>query len=221
MAVISAIAWPNDKIYLFEGATYRRLDGPSGAFDAGPLSVTDNWPGLAGSPDAAVWWGCGKAYMFFGPNYVRYDVKTNGVEADYLPPNPPRTIAPFWPGVWADGVDAAVNWDNGKIYFFKRGEYCRYDITLDRVDEGYPKSIDLRPGLWADGLHVAVYQGGAKAWFFRGDEYRRYDLAADGVDASGSVSALRLDSVSSGMATAAGDLTPAQANHLQIGPTRS
>ena len=39
------------------------------------------------------------------------------------------------------GIDAAVNWGNGKVYFVKGSQYMCYDIASDRVDPGYPKNI--------------------------------------------------------------------------------
>lgn len=30
-------------------------------------------------------------------------------------------------------VDAVVEWDNGKAYFFKGDQYMRYDMQADRV----------------------------------------------------------------------------------------
>ncbi|MBV5337687.1 MAG: hypothetical protein J0653_07035, partial [Deltaproteobacteria bacterium] len=68
--------------------------------------------------------------------YVRYDMKSDRTDPGY-----PKPISnENWPGVpWYDGIDAAVNWGNGKAYFFKGGEYVRYDVKADRVDPGYPK----------------------------------------------------------------------------------
>ena len=58
----------------------------------------------------------------------------------------------YLPGVtWAKGLlglDAAINWGNGKAYFFKGDQYIRYDIKADKADPGYPARItDNWPGL--------------------------------------------------------------------------
>ena len=141
------------------------------------------------APDAAVLYGFGKAYFFYGDEYVRYELGSNGpegVEADYLPPNPPLKTADFWPGVGAEGIDAILNWGNGKLYFFRGPNYLRYDITLDRVDEGYPKAISAGwQGVWTDGVDAAMYQGGAFAYFFKGSEFRRFSVDIDNVDGRG------------------------------------
>lgn len=45
-------------------------------------------------PDAVAYWGFNKAYFFYGDHYVRYNIpSTEGVDAEYLPPNPPTPIA--------------------------------------------------------------------------------------------------------------------------------
>ena len=53
-----------------------------------------------------------------------------------------------WPSSFANDLDAAVVWNNGKAYFFKGTNYISYDIASDRVDPGYPKETDMYwPGL--------------------------------------------------------------------------
>lgn len=221
----SAIAWPNGKAYLFEkeaaipgvpGINYLRYDFFNGTVDQGFQLIAPNWQGLRPTrPDAAVYWGFGKIYFFYGDEYVRYDVVNDAVDPGYLPPNLPRKIAGNWNMPWTDRIDAGVNWGNGKIYFFRGGEYLRYDITLDRMDESYPKSIDGNwNGIWTDNLDAVLYQGGKKAYFFKGNEYRRYDLIIDNVDQIGAIDTLVLEPVPTGMWTPARDLTFDQANRV-------
>jgi Hemopexin len=88
------------------------------------------------------------------------------------------------PNDWATTkIDAAVNWGNGKVYFFRGSEYLRYDITFDRADPEYPKSIAGNwNGVWDADLNGVLYQGGTKAYFFKGNDYRRYDLESDRIE---------------------------------------
>ncbi len=220
----SALAWTNGKAYLFEkttadqagpGVNYMRYDFVSGALEQ-TLPIDSNWPGLRPTrPDASVYWGFGKVYFFYVDEYVRYDIPKDAVEPEYLPPNAPFKIANSWNMPWTDHIDAAVNWGHGKIYFFRGTEYLRYDITLDRMDDDYPKPIEGNwNGIWPDDLDAVLYQGGAKAYFFKGDEFRRYDLALDNVDQSGSIDTLVLEPVPAGMWTPARDLTLGQANQV-------
>lgn len=72
-----------------------------------------------------------------------------------------------------------------RCFFFRGGEYIRYDLKTSRADPGYPKPINYLtwPGLvWTDGIDDVVVWGNGKAYFFRGDEYIRYDIKEDKVD---------------------------------------
>jgi hypothetical protein len=81
------------------------------------------------------------------------------------------------------GLNAAVVWNNGKVYFFKGNQYMRYDIAADQVDPGYPKPIAGNwPGLWKSNIGAAVVWPNGKAYFFKGSQYMRYDIATDKVD---------------------------------------
>ena len=132
----------------------------------------------------------GKAYLFKGADYLRYDYGEDLPDPDY-----PRTIAGAWrdlPAGFTRDLDAAVNGQAsfaGKLYLFKGGEYARYDWAADRADPGYPKPI---AGAWRDlpaaftaNLDAAVSGKGpfaGKAYLFKGSQYVRYDWAADRAD---------------------------------------
>jgi hypothetical protein len=44
----------------------------------------------------------------------------------------PHSISEYWTGIPND-IDDAVQWSNGKSYFFKDGNYLRYDDEADTV----------------------------------------------------------------------------------------
>ena len=69
----------------------------------------------------------GKAYLFQGTSYSRYDFHTGVAEATAVP------IADNWPNLPGNASDAALHWGFGKAYFFYGGEYLRYDIPSDTV----------------------------------------------------------------------------------------
>ena len=127
-------------------------------------------------------WPNGKAYLFKGSQYVRYDPKADKVDQGY-----PQPIAGNWPGftpAFASGVDASVVWNNRKVYFFKGNQYLRYDIAADKVDQGYPLPIAGHwPGLWEENIEAGVVWPNGKAFFFKGSQYIRYDIATDKADA--------------------------------------
>ncbi len=125
----------------------------------------------------AINWGNGKAYLFKGNQYIRYDIASGIVDQGW-----PKLISEQWKGVWKDGIDAAIKWGK-KVYFFKGAEYLRYDIQTDSTESGYPKSIATEwPGLWGGGIDSAIDWGNGKAYFFKGDEYSRYDIATEKLD---------------------------------------
>ncbi|MGW1680265.1 hemopexin repeat-containing protein [Saccharopolyspora sp. NPDC002376] len=216
----TAITLPNNKSYLFfDDDTYHRYDAVSGVREQTNLSVPDNWTGLAHTPDAFFWWGAGKAYAFTGANYVRYDVPSDRIDPEYLPPNPPFALAGNWkglPSAWASGIDTALNLGNGKVYFFKNDQYIRYDVTADCVDAGYPLfTADQWHGMFTRDLTAALYSGGRYAYIFRDDRYQRYDLDADAVDKEEALP-LTLDPSPPGGVAPARLITPDQANSLTI-----
>jgi hypothetical protein len=126
-------------------------------------------------------WPNGKAYLFNGSQYVRYDPK-----ADKADPGYPAPIAGNWPGfppAFQQGVDAEVVWNHQTVYFFKGDQYLRYNIAADRVDPGYPVPIAGHwPGLWTDHIDAGVVWPNGKAYFFSGSQYIRYDIAKDKAD---------------------------------------
>jgi hypothetical protein len=215
MPVTSALALPNGKAYLFQGTSYSRYDFRSGAAEATGIPISGNWPNLpANASDAGVYWGLGKAYFFYGSEYLRYDVPGDTVDPDYLPPNPRPDIVANWGGLPAP-LDALVNWGNGKLYGFAGPRYYRYDITLERVDPGYPLPIAGNwPGVWDAGIDDVLYQGGRYAYFFRDEQYIRYDVYSDSSDPPLPLAGLTLDPVPSGMITAARDLNFNQAREV-------
>ncbi len=98
-----------------------------------------------------------KVYFFSNNSYLRYDRVDDQVDEDF-----PKPITGNWPGFdttdFAAWVDAAVNWGNGKVFFFRGNQYLRYDIAADRVDSGYPLPI---LGNWK-GLNEAGFIGSIK-----------------------------------------------------------
>jgi hemopexin len=143
------------KIYLFQGSKYVRYDVHADRVDDGyPLEIADRWPGMGEAGfgadlDAAVSWGDGSVFFFKGDQYVRYNLSADKVDAGY-----PLKIGDQWPGMAAagfgSGLDAAVKWGDGNVYFFKGDNYVRYDMAADTVPEGYPRAItDFWPGLTA------------------------------------------------------------------------
>lgn len=100
----AGVVWPNGKAYFFKGAMYMRYDIATDRVDPGyPRPIAGNWPGMpadfASGIDEIVMWPNGKAYLFKGSQYVRYDVATDRVDPGY-----PLPIGVHWPGLWTGGI---------------------------------------------------------------------------------------------------------------------
>jgi hypothetical protein len=178
------------KLYFFRGAMYSRYDIANDRTDPGyPKPIAGHWPGFPAAftagVDAAVNWGnlnpnfANKIYFFKGNQYLRYDIAKDAVDAGY----PQPLDAAHWmgwpaaPSAFASGVDAALNYGNGKVYFFKGSEYLRFDIAADRVDQP-PQPIVGHWSGWPAGwtsVDDAVDTGNGKVYFFHGTQYARYD----------------------------------------------
>lgn len=142
------------------------------------------WPGLPQSwskINAALNGGDGKVYWFKGHEYVRFDIASEKVDAG------PQPIAKQWPALplaWSSGFDAAVNWGNGRIIFFKGREALSYDLAGNNASQPRPIAEVLRgiPVAWSDGIDTIVNWGNGKAYIFKREEYLRYDIATDKAD---------------------------------------
>src|SRR6266568_648390 len=154
----TAVNWGDGTLFFFKDDQYSRYRIAGGHLDDGyPLYIRDHRPGMKDAGfdadlDAAVNWGNGKVFFFKQDQYVRYDIKTDKVDD-----RKPLSIGDKWPGMKDVGfdadLDAAINWGNGKAYFFKGNLYVRSDVLEDKVDEGYPLVIGNGwPGMSEAGL---------------------------------------------------------------------
>ncbi len=177
------------RIYFFSGTQYSRFDDKISRVPGQyPAEIARWWSGLPAGPiDAVVNWGDNRVYFFVGANYYRWNMLLNRVDAGY-----PKPITGNWSGFagtgFENGFDDAVNWGNGKVYFFKDDKYLRMDWARSTVDPNYPKAISAGwPALAAkgfgSGIDAVINRGNGKAYFFKGANYLRYDIAADAVDA--------------------------------------
>lgn len=110
-----------------------------------PKSISDGFQGIPNSIDAAfVWSGNGKIYFFKGMHHfanICFEIVKNN--ATYIkfagdqfyrfdpaakPPvksNYPKSVS-NWAGV-PESLDAALQYTNGYTYFFKAGQYYRFN----------------------------------------------------------------------------------------------
>ncbi|MDP7249966.1 MAG: hemopexin repeat-containing protein [Planctomycetota bacterium] len=111
-----------------------------------------------------------------GKEYMRINIRTSKAGEGY-----PKPIEGNWPGLWPDGVDAALNVGKNKVYFFKGDEYVQYNMKSNKVVSG-PKKIKAGwSGVWPTGVDAALNWDGKYIYFFKGEEYLRYNFSSDKV----------------------------------------
>ena len=76
----------------------------------------------------------GKAYLFSGNEYVRYDIAADRVDPGYPARSKPTGE------VWAPGRSRRRLAERQGLLLPRR-EYLRYDIAADKVDDGYPHGV--------------------------------------------------------------------------------
>ena len=76
----------------------------------------------------------------------------------------------------SSGIDAALQWNNGRTYFFKKGQYWRFNdrqFTIDKVNPAFPRAASewwfgcpklggLEQGARVGGLTSLVEQSGVR-----------------------------------------------------------
>ena len=176
----AATSWNGQYAYFFNGNQYSRYDvGTAKIGDGYPLTISGNfangWPQSWSSIDAAANIGAEKVYFFKGNQYLRYDTKSGKVDNGY-PLAIQGNFCNNWPSGWAN-VDAAVNLENGNIYFFRGRDYIRYNIQTAKATAPAAIAGNFAKS-WPDwpSVDAAVNYGNGNVYFFRGDEYFRYKI---------------------------------------------
>lgn len=142
------------KLYFMRGAAYVRYDyndpivqlpDSSGSISTWnlPGTFTANVKGALNGKASRL----GYAYFFQGQSYVRYKWSNNTVDTDY-----PRPISSLidMPQLFWSGIDASIDGDGtvaGYGYLFRDDQYCRYNWTSLRVDNGPNRVWENWPGV--------------------------------------------------------------------------
>ena len=112
----AAFTWQKSKsTYFLKGSKYWKFENmrPQRGY---PKDVADGFPGIPIGVDAAfVWVGIGKIYFFKGSKYWKFDPeRKTHVCSDRYPKSISLCDLP-------NNMEAALQWDNGRTYFFKLG----------------------------------------------------------------------------------------------------
>ena len=140
----------NNKLYFFKGDRYLRHTFGIGCDRGYPKSIRGNWQNwpedFTNGIDAAVFLPTNnKIYFFKGNRFLRH---TYGTGCDRRYPKSIRENWRRWPAAFTNGIDAALFWTNGKLYFFKGEQFIRHTYG-EGCDSGYPATIG--PTNW-DGI---------------------------------------------------------------------
>lgn len=192
--ITAALDWNSTRAYFFRSdEQYVRYSKTLDKADAGyPNPASElTWPGLGKYKDkiiAAFRKDNAKAYFFLSDgHYIRYDINSDTSDSGY-----PKSIDnDTWPGMgpYATNIVAALRWKGNRVYFFlDNGDYIRYNLAKDRVDNGYPKAINnyTWPGLgeYASDIQSAVKWSDGRGYIFlKNQKYVRYNISLDRVDA--------------------------------------
>ena len=154
--VQAALNYGNGKLYFFKGNQYIRYDLNSYLTD-GPFPIdtgqglNSDWNGLkavgfGGNIQAAVNWGDGRVFFFKDDSYVAYSIANNRVIDVRRPIDSESDPIHDWSGMkkagFNYGIEAAVNWGDGRVFFFKGNQYVKFLIHPGTVADGYPVPID-------------------------------------------------------------------------------
>ncbi len=170
----AALNYGNGKLYFFKGNQYIRYDLASYAtdgpflIDSGQLRDTD-WHGLRAvgfdaNISAALNWGDGRVFFFKDDSFVTYGVASNCVIDVRRPIDSESDPLHDWAGMkktgFGSGIRAALNWGDGRVFFFKGNQYVKFLIHPGRVDDGYPLTIDSG---WGNTLKIAGFTSNLEA----------------------------------------------------------
>jgi len=118
--------------YVFKGSQYWKFVNKVAA-KGYPKSIREGFPGIPHHVDSAfVWSGNEKIYFTRGDKYWKFDPdRRPHVRSQY-----PKPISD-----WSlpTGLDGALQWQNGITYFFKSGQYWRFDDTKFSIAKSSPR----------------------------------------------------------------------------------
>ncbi|CAF1099540.1 unnamed protein product [Rotaria sordida] len=136
----TAVTWPNQQIFFFKGKHYWKTNRFQ--LQAGyPRLISDGFRGLdeqhffTGHLDAAfIYSGDNHTYFIKDAMVWRLNINiefTNSIDIDY-----PQFVS-SWLHI-GEKITSALQWINGRTYFFSYKSYYRYDHINHQVDDSYP-----------------------------------------------------------------------------------
>ena len=148
----ASLVWRNGKILFFKGSKYWRFSGV-GKLDAGyPKEISEGFLGIPNNLDAA-YVRDGKIYFFKGSYFWTFNTKRNISQRHRI-----STMT----GV-PDNLDGALQYSNGRTYFFKDGVYYRLDVNTFSVESASPR-FPRETSVWWFGCSSTASRLTNKSW---------------------------------------------------------
>ena len=142
-SIDAAFTWERKgATYIFKGNKYWKYFNKK-PFDGYPKSISEGFPGIPSNIDAVfVWGGNDKIYFVKKDKYWKFDPdrRPHVRQSQY-----PKPLS-LWGNI-PSNIDAAFKWDNGRTYFFKSGQYWRYDDRTFNIAQARP-SFPRSSGEW-------------------------------------------------------------------------
>lgn len=188
--------------FFFTGNRYLSYDIRGNFIEPGRPVLIDSgsnpahdWPdfakvGFADGIDAALNWGDGRVFFFKKNQYLAYNIASNTIVTPPTLIDSGRNPAHDWPGFAAvgfgDRIDAALNWGDGRVFFFKGNMYLTYDTIKNQIiapplliDSGFNLPTDwigMAAAGFANGIDTAINWGDGRIFFFKDDRYISYAI---------------------------------------------
>lgn len=128
------VGWLNSTVYFFKGTEYIRYDLNEDRVIGGPYLTYErwgNWPAhwASGSNGGFIPPGGSSAYLFRGPEYIRYDIASDATVAGF--PMSILTTWVGWPGYTAPTVDQPRAAYTGRIDIYS---FSNRDLYVSRFN---------------------------------------------------------------------------------------
>ena len=162
----SALAFSDKKWLLFKEFHYFEV-GLTGLSLRSPRKIKWDFPDFNTTVDASLFWkGC--VFLFKDNQYWKYRdhqlIKK-------------QTISQGFPGVTDGPFNDVIQWNvNQKLYFFKNGQFWKYDAKKSSVPKSYPKRVsDYWKGVPDTFDAVLSSRFTNQTYFFKDSFYYKFD----------------------------------------------
>ncbi|XP_014870346.1 matrix metalloproteinase-14b [Poecilia latipinna] len=172
------------EMFVFKDKWFWRVRN-SRVLDGYPMPIGHFWRGLPTHVNSAFENEEGKFVFFKGDRYWLFSESI--LDSGY-----PKYLKEMGSGLPKDRIDAALFYTpNGQTFFFRANKYYRFNEDSRRVEDGYPKSIDMWQGVPENVKAAFMSKDQAYTYFYKANKYWKYDNQRMRVEPGYPKSALR------------------------------